>query len=560
MEIASLVGRTLNRKYSIKRLIGVGGMGQVYEAEHLVLRKAVAIKMLDPAYKISQVAYEQFKLEARIGGALSDSANIVQILDFEHTEENVPYLVMELLCGEDLGEFLGEDGGLDIVQTVALFGGVFAGIQHAHEKGVVHRDLKPSNIFLCQQDDGKTMPKVMDFGISKLLELSKPLTRNNEPFGTPHYMTPEQVAGAAKDADARLDIFALGAILYRVLGKRVPFAGSGNVLTVMSEIAQKHPRPLHEVNPTITPEVSRVVHRALAKKPRERYQTVGELSRALTAAVGTVPQEQIELTLNSLPVKRRPEPPPTAPTPEDCLASQLELGSDPGSLVEGGAVVGVRPSTIPDPGSRPLLLEARTGVAATPARRKPTAAGSTYVVMLGAAILLGGLWWGIWGRASTAPVSAAVELDKPTAETSSGPPPKAAAPGKQVLSSTVKITLRGLPGVYGVTVNGKKMTGNPLVLGRTRRPHRLTVWSPGHARFKRVIVPDRDRSVKVRLRRQGSKRSGAAALPATKKKSSIPKAVTKTEPTRTTPSKTEPAKKRAAEDRREVEDGTLNFE
>jgi serine/threonine protein kinase len=216
-----IVGATIAGKYRVRRIVGSGSMGVVCEAEHLEIGKRVAIKLIDASLSGMTDISIRFRQEAR-ATSLVESHHIVQVFDVGSDERLGLYLVMEYLAGEDLAKVLARDKQLPIDTAVRVAVQVARGLDKAHEAGVVHRDLKPANIFLCTSEDEQPIVKILDFGISKVVDSSRgglgaglKLTRDGMVLGTPQYMSPEQAQGFS--VDERSDIWALGLVLYEML-------------------------------------------------------------------------------------------------------------------------------------------------------------------------------------------------------------------------------------------------------------------------------------------------------------------------------------------------------
>jgi hypothetical protein len=268
-----LVGR-----YRIVRLIGEGGMGAVYEAIHPGLKKRVAVKVLLPRIAESQEARVRFLREGEAASRINHP-NVVSVFDVGE-DGGAPYLVMEYLEGRTLGDFLAGRGALDIAEAAALFLPIVAAVSAGHECGVVHRDLKPQNIFLAQGRWGELIPKVLDFGVSKLTDHDgPPVTRTETVLGTACYMSPEQARGA-RHVEARSDQFTLGLILYEMLTGRRAYRGQ-NDLELLYNAAVAAIQPANDLRAGLPVELCAVLTQMLALAPSDRYPSLRDGARAL---------------------------------------------------------------------------------------------------------------------------------------------------------------------------------------------------------------------------------------------------------------------------------------
>jgi serine/threonine-protein kinase len=282
----ALVGQVLGTTYRLTRLIDQGGMAIVYEAENVRLRNLrYAVKVLrrrwipdgEPA---SADGFARFQREAEIISSLRHP-NIVRVLDFDRTDDGHPFLVMELLEGEDLDTQLKRVGRLAPLDLAPILTAVGDALQAAHDRGVVHRDLKPANIFLARGEDGATVPKLVDFGISKDLESKRQVTLQGQVLmGTPSYMSPEQARGEIHDVGPASDIFSLATVVYRCLSGQRPFDGS-DAIEIRRAVCSSEPRPLSSLVPELPPEIDAVLGRAHAKDRAARYARVEDLVQAL---------------------------------------------------------------------------------------------------------------------------------------------------------------------------------------------------------------------------------------------------------------------------------------
>ncbi len=311
LELALVPGLVLGGKYRLLRAAGFGGMGAVWVAQNEATAAEVAVKVLVTAREgVDQEAIARFRREAHTAAQLYHRG-IVRIFDL--VELNFPrdpndaweqssaadsavrpagrvppqtpdalVLVMELLRGETLASHMDKKRRFSQQETLAIVLPLLSALAHAHAQGIVHRDLKPENVFLSVDPDGHVIPKILDFGISKLLQPAAPrITTDGAMLGTPNYMSPEQARGLS-NVDARADVFAAGILLYECLSGENPFA-SGSYHSVVAAILERDPAPLKQASP----EVWQVIKRALEKTPELRYADAGDLASALVTAAQT---------------------------------------------------------------------------------------------------------------------------------------------------------------------------------------------------------------------------------------------------------------------------------
>jgi serine/threonine protein kinase len=272
-------GTRVGGKYVLVRRLATGGMGEVWLAHNETTQAAVALKLLRPkTVEKALEAEERFRREARLAGLLTHRS-IVRIFDFLEEPDGTLVLVMELLQGETLEQWLARRKTLPEREAMAVMAAVLAALQHGHEQGIVHRDVKPSNIFLAVESDGRVMPKLLDYGIAKMPK-NDSKTMDGVVLGTPSYMSPEQIR-SEDDLDGRSDLFSCATVLYEILTGACPFDAptpSAAIAAVLQTSVDPDPR----VSPLLWLEIQR----ALSKRPRQRHSTAGEMRAAMLSAIG----------------------------------------------------------------------------------------------------------------------------------------------------------------------------------------------------------------------------------------------------------------------------------
>ena len=329
--------------YRVLRQIGAGGMGSVWLAEHSMLGRKAAIKVLHASFSSRPEIVARFFNEARAATATSD-AGIVQVFDFGHHVDGSAYIVMEMLEGETLGKRLATHGPLRLEDALRLVRQVAGSLGAAHAVGIVHRDLKPENIFLVPDAEipGGLRAKILDFGIAKLVGDQTVKTHTAAVMGTPAYMSPEQCRGAGQ-VDQRSDVYALGCVLFTLLTGAPPFEAEGVGDIIAMHLREAPPLP-SSLSARIPPDVDAIILRCLAKAPADRFGSGRELAAALGPLVG----------IAAAALVRAPDSPPRA-------------------------AVG---QTVPD-----TTISGASGVSIVPARTS----GRRTAVVLGALVALGGV-------------------------------------------------------------------------------------------------------------------------------------------------------------------------
>ncbi|HAF22780.1 MAG TPA: hypothetical protein DCK93_07660, partial [Blastocatellia bacterium] len=293
-----LVGHTLDDKYLLEERLGIGGMGTVYRARHLLIDRPVAVKVLNERFVEDDAARTRFRREARAAGRLQH-ANAVTVTDYGQSQDGYVYLVMELLEGRTLRDVLAKEAPLDAARSVSLMLQISAAVAAAHEAGIIHRDLKPANVFIVQRAEVPAVVKVLDFGIAKLaaeaLDEDEPmtLTQVGAMIGTPRYMSPEQCDGAALTPAS--DVYSLGVILYEMLTGTVPFSGSSPLAIAMKHTSET-PRSPRELVSSIPPALEQVVLHTLEKSPEDRPANAAEFREELLATAERLGLEHAAIT------------------------------------------------------------------------------------------------------------------------------------------------------------------------------------------------------------------------------------------------------------------------
>lgn len=265
-------------QYRVMKLLGKGGMGNVYLAEDPVLKRRVAIKTLRPELAMHQVSKERFLREACMVSAIKHE-HIVTIYNVGE-EQGIPYLAMEFLEGQSLEEIIQKKKRLNWIQIMRLGREIARGLAVAHANGLIHRDVKPANIWLevIDKQAGKTRLKLLDFGLAKYAQQEGGVTQAGMVVGTPHYVSPEQARG--KELDPRSDLFSMGVVLYRLCTRKYPFEGE-DTLSLLTSLAVDDPQPMRNHKPDIPEALDDFVLRLLAKNPADRPGSAKEVADIL---------------------------------------------------------------------------------------------------------------------------------------------------------------------------------------------------------------------------------------------------------------------------------------
>jgi eukaryotic-like serine/threonine-protein kinase len=489
-----IVGRMAG-EYRLLRKLGEGGFGAVYEAEHPLLRRRAAVKVLHQVAGMDSDAVLRFISEAQTANHIR-SRHIVDVFSFGKLPNGRHFYVMDLLVGEPLDKYLRREKRCEIKTTLQLLRPIAEALDAAHAAGVVHRDLKPQNLFLAWESSGETVPKLLDFGMAKLLSESSVHTVSGVPIGTPLYMSPEQARG--EKVDGRSDVYALGVLCHEMLTGRVPFTGESPLAVLVSHLTLAPP-PVSEVLSELPVELDAPILAMLHKEPGGRPATAGEAIAALVSAA-----ERAGYSVPAgMPHLPRPHELPTA-TPSGF--SPPPLTSDP----LGAAT----PS-----GERARMEHAAT----EPVRRRPNMLWVVPVVLAAAVAWLGrSALDAPSDRATLQPAPSPAEDVAPPASASpaipappasgasepapspSAPPPLSDAPSEPAPPRAVQLTLRGAPAGARVQ-HGEQVLGDaskPVRLPFGATPIELVVSAPGHEPFALSVVPNRDVESEVKLKKR----------------------------------------------------------
>ncbi len=442
-----LLGTTVAGRYKVIKLLGEGGMGQVYLAEHTAIEKRIALKVLRAEYAHKGEIVTRFQQEA-ISASRIKHPNVLDVFDFGQLENGCFYLAMEFLEGNDLADELQRARVLTAPRALPIAMQICRALSVAHSKGVVHRDMKPENVFLQRTGDGEEIVKIVDFGIAQLkpsneeaaaASTHRRLTRTGMIFGTPEYMAPEQASG--KHADLRCDVYAVGIILFELFTGSVPFTGE-TFLGVLTKHLNEMPPSMRAVYPDLqlSPELEGVVARALAKDPLQRYQTMNELAAALAGTPegqyagirGPYSQVGADGRGSMLPAGASPNP-----------TAQQFVANPSGPLQGGGSgpeLTGAARAAVTMP-RQDTGVEARaeTQLGGEAATRPPTKSGSgggaVVLALLGVLVVGGGAAAFFMRGNDSTPIepSAQAKPPSPPAATPVAPEPPPAVPPNPVV-------------------------------------------------------------------------------------------------------------------------------
>lgn len=471
-------------EYRIETKLGEGGFGAVYRAIQPLIGKQVAIKILSRKLSGDPQMVSRFVAEARAVNQIR-SRNIVDIFGFGSLADGRQYFVMELLGGTTLEDYIHQRGRIPVEEAVPIFRGIARALDAAHNAGIVHRDLKPENVFLVHDDEHGLMPKLLDFGIAKLMggATGGHKTRTGVPMGTPYYMSPEQCRG--DKIDHKTDVYSFGILAAQALTGQLPFSGESFMQIMFAHVSTPPPRP-SEVAPGLAPELDAPILQMLAKSPNERPDTCGAAVEGIAAAARTAGH-----AVGTLPIG----------TPSAMLgAAAAHAGS---GLAHAATAVASGPST----------LSAAETLSRAPQKSKiPLVA----VGVLGLLVIGGGLALAMMKRAPAPEATTAVALPPPPSVTQTAAatptPTPSVAPAPD---GPVKLTLTSDPKKVDVYLGEEKLGTSPddeIKLPRGDKELTLTIKADGHLPEKLSVKPVADVSTSVKLKKKGG---GGTGKPAT---------------------------------------------
>jgi eukaryotic-like serine/threonine-protein kinase len=474
--LGSVVG-----SYRIVQQIGQGGMGRVYLAEHTLLGKRAAVKVLLPQYSANAQVVNRFFNEARASSMLKHPG-VIDVYDFGRLPDNRAFLVMELLDGESLSALIARERRLPLERVVDIARQVANALTAAHERGIVHRDLKPDNIFLVEDADLRSgvRAKVLDFGVAKLMDdtAATGITRTGALIGTPTYMSPEQCRGAG-DVDHRADVYALGCVMFEMASGVPPFVGDGMGDVIAGHLFQD-PAPLTGVLP---PPIDRVVARMLAKLPQDRFQTMREVAAQLAQPIASSPSRL------EIPTLRVPTVPTGSATSPARTPIRTELHPN-ATVYRSSTTLAAAAGEVTEAGSAPR-------------RARPTVLVAAAVLSVVAATAL------VVARRSGGPRAvpplpqsvAAASLSQPAEPL---PPARETTPPARETTPPARETTPTAPEAITVTIGSRPegadvyRMADGVRLGKTPWTTRYAV-SPGEAVFRLRLRGYRDAELAVRL-------------------------------------------------------------
>jgi serine/threonine-protein kinase len=496
-------GEVIAGKYRIEREIGRGGMGIVFAAQHVDLDQPVAVKILHEYAAYDQDAVARLLREARAAARIT-SNHVVRVMDVGALPDGGAYITMELLDGHDLADILREHGPLSIDDAVDYLVEACDAVAAAHAAGIVHRDLKPANLFVSQTPDGTSEIKVLDFGVSKVVpksgEAEAPgvLTQTGQIFGSPNYMSPEQLRSAT-DVDGRTDIWALGVVFYELVSGKLPFGGT-SMADVLAAVVRDPPAPLSKVCPEVPPELEQIIARCLEKEAGDRFETVVELANALAPFASDEKQALVARLKRVVAVRVMAQSRPGAselfPTPSRSFTKDKQYTPNMVAVERGSRGGSSRVNT----------------AAPAPVATKPTRAvlwgivglsvvGIGLVATRAAHSVAPPAVQGVSASGAGLPVPSVLPATPEPMPSAQVVRPSESAPIVAELSAKVKFEFTTKPASVQVFRDNKLLGSTPLTMefDRSRTSVKLMFNAWGYRPQEVTIVPDGDRTMVIEL-------------------------------------------------------------
>ncbi len=455
-------GQVIGGKYLVTGLLGRGGMGAVYEAEHIELGRKVAIKILLPESSGNPRQIERFKREARSAASIGHE-NIVQIFDLDTSEDGSIYIVMEHLLGTDLADLLHRSGkkGLGWRRTAVIALQAARGLGAAHGHSIVHRDLKPENVFIATDRQGADLVKIVDFGIAMMREATggHRLTAEGVLIGTPFYMSPEQARGE-RELDARTDVYALGTVIYEMLTGTVLFDGD-TYLEILAKHQVDPPPPLRERCPDLDcpSQIESMVYSMLQKERDSRPQTMAEVAAVLgpfASESTSAPAPEIDPS----PARRQPSGfertvmaygPPAVQQPDDSSS-----GAKPGGASAQAAAPSVSPTLEwSAAGDRSLTMDFHRSARRSRIALLVALAG---IVAIAATIAIAVVMRNGHGASNGVGQAAQASIGRGAGQAA----PEAGRTADPAKDDRVRLVIEAFPEEAVISVNGERLEANPI--------------------------------------------------------------------------------------------------
>ena len=520
----TLEGKVISGKYHLVKQIGAGGMGAVYEAKHTAVERTVAVKFLKADLADNEEALTRFDREAKAAGRI-DHDNICEVFDYG-VDEGSPYIVMPLLRGQPLDRVIDQEAPMPIERSCDIALQTLSALAAAHEIGLVHRDLKPENIFLTTIGDRDDFVKVLDFGISKTLSVpgqtsnASTLTSQGTILGTPYYMAPEQAR--AKAIDGRIDIYAMGVILYEMVTGERPIKGQ-DIHDILANIFFTPITPPSNLREDLPPELDALIQKAMSRDPDDRFQNAQEMRLEIASIVGRVSSPSLQVAVNrgGRPKSSSGRLSESIVTPDPAVNTMHSRDIKKQGrmrLLLGGAifvVVIALAATVglalmsEEGGEEPDSTSAAASVVPAPESPAVAAAGAP-------------------------PESNTVESEAPAAPPPEAPPvspeegtiaaeetTEGAAAGEPANTGepseasdepeTVTITLEGLPEGASIRADGEEVEGPSFEVPRSEDSIRLVVRSDGYRSWQENISVHQPSTIQVRMQPRSRGRARPAS-------------------------------------------------